>query len=130
MQIDGHRIFGAFMRDVTSRIEQRQALQRSEERYRRIVQTAEEGIWMIGADTITTFVNPKMARMLGYAVDEMLGRSMYDFMDASAQADARENVRRRELGIAEQHDFRLTRKDGADLWTAMSTSASFDDSAR
>jgi PAS domain S-box-containing protein len=130
MQIDGHRIFGAFMRDVTSRIEQRQALQRSEERYRRIVQTAEEGIWMIGADTITTFVNPKMARMLGYAVDEMLGRSMYDFMDASAQADARENVRRRELGIAEQHDFRLTRKDGADLWTAMSTSASFDDAGQ
>ena len=40
MQIDGHRIFGAFMRDVTPRRQQQQALQRSEERYRRIVQTA------------------------------------------------------------------------------------------
>jgi PAS domain S-box-containing protein len=130
MQIDGHRIFGAFMRDITARMEQRQALQRSEERYRRIVQTAEEGIWMIGADTITTFVNPKMASMLGYTVDEMLGRSMYDFMDERAKEAAQENVRRRELGISEQHDFRLTRKDGSNLWTAMSTSASFDDAGQ
>ena len=130
MQIDGHRVFGAFMRDITQRMLQRQALQRSEERYRRIVQTAEEGIWMIGADAATTFVNPKMASMLGYTVDEMLGRSMYDFMDEAARADARENMRRRELGISEQHDFRLTRKDGSDQWTAMSTSPSFDDTGQ
>ena len=130
MQIDGHRIFGAFMRDVTQRRQQQQALQRSEERYRRIVQTAEEGIWMIAADATTTYVNPKMASMLGYAAEEMLGRSMYDFMDDRARADARENVRRREQGISEQHDFRLTRKDGGDLWTAMSTSAAFDADGR
>jgi PAS domain S-box-containing protein len=127
MQIDGHRIFGAFMRDITQRIEHRQALQRSEEGYRRIVQTAAEGIWMIGADAVTTFVNPKMASMLGYTVDEMMGRSMYDFMDEHARTEARENAARRARGISEQHDFRLSRKDGSDLWTAMSTSAAFDD---
>jgi PAS domain S-box-containing protein len=126
MQIDGHRTFGAFMRDVTQRVQQQQALQRSEERYRRIVQTAEEGIWMIAADATTTFVNPKMARMLGYEASEMLGRSMYDFMDERARAEAEENMRRRAQGIAEQHDFRLRRKDGSDLWTAMSTSPIVD----
>ena len=130
MQIDGHRIFGAFMRDITQRMQQQQALLRSEERYRRIVQTAEEGSWMIAADTSTTFVNPKMARMLGYAAEEMLGRSMYDFMDERAKEGARQNMRRREQGIAEQHDFRLTRKDGSDLWTAMSTSPIVDAEGR
>ena len=130
MQIDGRRIFGAFMRDITQRMEQRQALQRSEERYRRIVQTAEEGIWMIDAQADTTFVNPKMASMLGYTVDEMMGRSLYDFMDEQARAQARENACRRSQGISEQHDFRLSRKDGSDLWTAMSTSAAFDDAGR
>ena len=130
MQIDGSRVFGAFMRDMTQRMQQQQALLRSEERYRRIVQTAEEGIWMIDAATVTTFVNPKMASMLGYTVEEMMGRSMYDFMDDRAKEDARENVRRREQGIAEQHDFRLTRKDGSQVWTAMSTSAAFDADGR
>ena len=130
MQIEGKRIFGAFMRDIGARMQQQQDLRHSEERYRRIVQTAEEGIWMIDAAAITTFVNPKMASMLGYSVDEMLGRPMVDFMDELAREQARENVRRREQGISEQHDFRLTRKDGADLWTAMSTSAAFDDAGR
>ncbi len=127
LAVDGHRIFGAFMRDITQRVRQQQALQRSEERYRRIVQTAEEGIWMIDAATVTTFVNPKMASMLGYTVEEMIGRPMYDFMDDRARAVAAENVRRREQGISEQHDFRLRRKDGSDLWTAMSTSAAIGD---
>jgi len=126
MQIDGRRVFGAFMRDVTQRVQQQQALQRSEERYRRIVQTAEEGIWMIDAQAVTTFVNPKMARMLGFEVAEMLGRPMYDFMDDRAREEAAENMRRRAQGIAEQHDFRLRRKDGSDLWTAMSTSPLVD----
>jgi PAS domain S-box-containing protein len=124
----GHRIFGAFMRDISQRVTQQQALQRSEERYRRIVQTAEEGIWMIDAGSVTTFVNPKMASMLGYAVEEMVGRNLFEFMDDRARAAAHENVRRRQQGISEQHDFRLCRKDGSDVWTAMSTSAAFDDS--
>ena len=130
MQIDGSRVFGAFMRDISQRVQQQLALRLSEERYRRIVRTAEEGIWMIDAATATTFVNPKMADMLGYTAAEMMGRSMYDFMDERAKADARENVRRREQGISEQHDFRLTRKDGSDLWTAMSTSTAFDADGR
>ena len=123
MQIGGHRIFGAFIRDISQRVQQQQALQRSEERYRRIVQTAEEGIWMIDAATVTTFVNPKMASMLGYTAQEMLGHNLFEFMDERAAEQAHENVRRREQGIAEQHDFRLRRKDGSAVWTAMSTSA-------
>ena len=127
LQFEGRRTFGAFMRDMSQRMQQQQALQRSEERYRRIVQTAEEGIWMIDAATITTYVNPKMASMLDYTAEEMLGRPMYDFMDELAREAARANVRRREQGISEQHDFRLRRKDGSDQWTAMSTSAALDD---
>ena len=130
MHVDGHRVFGAFMRDVSQRKLQQQALQRSEEQYRRIVQTAEEGIWMIDAGAVTTFVNPKMAGMLGYLVSEMLGRAIFDFMDERAREQARDNVRRREQGIAEQHDFRFTRKDGSDLWVAMSTSGIFDEAGR
>jgi len=101
--------------------------QRSEERYRRIVETAEEGIWLIDAAGVTTFVNPKMASMLGYEVLEMLGRPLLAFMDDDARDQARTNLRRREDGIAEQHDFRLRRKDGGPLWTAMSTSLLQDD---
>jgi PAS domain S-box-containing protein len=115
------------IQDITVRQEQRLALQRSEERYRRIVETAEEGIWTIDAASVTTFVNPKMARMLGYEPREMIGRSLLDFMDGPARDQAARNVERRAQGISEQHDFRLQRKDGTDLWTAMSTSPILDE---
>jgi len=80
-----------------------EALRESEERYRRIVDTADEGVWTIDAEANTDFVNPKMAQMLGYKVEEMLGRPLADFMDEEGQATAAANVKRREQGIAEQH---------------------------
>ena len=85
---------------------------------------------MIDAAAVTTFVNPKMARMLGYAVERDAGPA-----DVRLHGRARPRGRAREraparAGISEQHDFRLTRKDGSDLWTAMSTSAAFDDAGR
>jgi len=98
-----------------------EALRESEERYRRIVDTADEGVWTIDAEANTDFVNPKMAQMLGYKVEEMLGRPLADFMDEEGQATAAANVKRREQGIAEQHEFKFRRKDGSDLWTSIST---------
>ena len=127
MQIGGRRVFGAFMRDITVRQQQQVALRQSEERYRRIVQTAEEGIWVIDANNVTTFVNPKMSQMLGYTEAEMIGRTLFEFMDQDAQLIALAHVHRRRQAISEQHDFRLRCKDGRIVWTAMSTSAVFDE---
>jgi PAS domain S-box-containing protein len=115
------------VQDITARQEQRLALQHSEERYRRIVETAEEGIWTIDAARKTTFVNPKMARMLGYEPEEMIGRHLFEFMDERAREQAALKLERRARGISEQHDFRLQRRDGSDLWTAMSTSPILDE---
>ncbi len=58
-----------------------QALQESRERYRLIVETANEGIWQINEDNRTTFVNQGMAEMLGYTIDEMIGQTLFTFMD-------------------------------------------------
>ncbi len=97
------------------------ALWESEARYRRIVETAEEGIWKIDAAARTTFVNPKMAQLLGYTVAEMQGRALQDFMDEAGRAIAAANLERRQQGIAEQHDFRFRRKDGSTLWALLAT---------
>ncbi len=43
-------------------------LQRSEAQYRRLVDTANEGIWAVRADGRTDYVNQQMAQMLGYTL--------------------------------------------------------------
>ncbi len=58
------RAMGAVWDITTLKEAQEVLLQRSEERYRRIVETAQEGIWLLDAEAQTVFVNPKMAQLL------------------------------------------------------------------
>ncbi len=117
----------AQIQDITEQKQAEEALKESEERYRRIVETSNEGIWIIDVESITTFVNPKMAQMLGYRVEEMVGMSMFAFIEEEGKKVASNNVKRRRQGISEQHDFKFRCKDGSDLWTIISTTAIFDE---
>ncbi|HEV7816565.1 MAG TPA: PAS domain S-box protein [Janthinobacterium sp.] len=109
------------LRDMTQRQRAEEALHASSERYRLIVQTAAEGIWTTDADGRTTFVNPKMAQMLGYTVGEMLDRALPEFMDQEGHARLELHLRRRHPGQPEQSDFRFFRKDRSSLWGLLST---------
>jgi diguanylate cyclase (GGDEF)-like protein/PAS domain S-box-containing protein len=102
------------------------ALERSEERFRRIVHSAGEGIWEIDATSHTTFVNPKMAAILGYSIEEMLNRPLAGFMDAEGQGILERNLARRREGVAERHEFKFLRRDGSEVWTTMATNPIFD----
>ncbi|MFM9433940.1 diguanylate cyclase (GGDEF)-like protein/PAS domain S-box-containing protein [Janthinobacterium sp. CG_23.3] len=102
------------------------ALERSEERFRRIVHSAEEGIWEIDASARTSFVNPKMAQMLRYRIEDMLDKPLVAFMDDEGRAMLERNIARRQQGIAERHEFKFIRRDGAELWATLATNPIFD----
>lgn len=97
------------------------ALTASEARYRRVVETALEGVWQIDAQGRTTLANEAMAQMLGTTVPEMVGRSLFDFMDGAGRQTAEQLLRRRLGGSSERHDFRFVRADGSELWAELST---------
>ena len=107
--------------ETSERKRAEQSLIESKEHYQRIVETAQEGIWMLDEQANTNYVNERMAEILGYTADEMLGRSMYDFMDDESRVEAEKNFQKRQRGIKEKHDFRFRRKDGTDLWAIVST---------
>ncbi|AFY82557.1 PAS domain S-box protein [Oscillatoria acuminata] len=113
--------------DITDRKQAEAALKQSEEQYRRIVETANEGIWSIDAQDCTNFINPKMAELLGYTPEEMLGKSLLYFMDEAEKQEAREKLERRRQGIVEQHDFLFYGKNGAPLWTLLSATPIFNE---
>ncbi|WP_158643124.1 PAS domain S-box protein [Pseudoduganella lurida] len=121
LEMAGQALSVVSVRDLTQRQRTEQALQASSERYRLIVQTATEGIWMTDANELTSFVNPTMARMLGYGPDEMLGRPMRDFLDEDGIAQLARQNQRRQPGQAEQGDARFYRKDLSTMWGLVST---------
>lgn len=103
------------------------ALQMSESRYRRIVETAHEGIWVIDADESTVFVNRRMCEILGYSEPEMLGRNVLDFMDEEARGLARERITRRRQGESGQYEACWRARDGRAVWTRMAINPLWDE---
>jgi len=112
--------------ELAERLHADALLRDSEERYRTIVETAQEGVWILDPDARTVFVNQSMADMLGYAVDDVLGQQVFTFISVEEWPLAEASLARGRAGQAERLDFRFKRKDGSDLWGIVSCSPTFD----
>ncbi len=105
-------------------------LQESETKYRRIVDTANEGIWMLNPDDITITINNRMAEMLGYSETEMIGRSYTDYIFSEDIPDHLTKMENRRKGLSENYERRFKRRDGATLWTHVSATPIINDERR
>ncbi|GAB1538241.1 hypothetical protein NUACC21_08990 [Scytonema sp. NUACC21] len=122
--------FSYVVEDISDRKQTEIALRQSEKRYRQIVETTAEGIWMLDADNKTSFANTRMAQMLGYTVEEMQGMPLFAFMKVEEQKLAQFYIERRNQGIQENHDFKFCCKDGSDLWAMLCTAPLFDEAGK
>ncbi|KAB8335115.1 PAS domain S-box protein [Scytonema tolypothrichoides VB-61278] len=98
-----------------------ESLQTADVRYRRIVETAGEGIWLFDAQLYTEYVNLQLAQMLGYNVEEMLQRPILDFMDQAVNVEAHRYIAQLKQGMQQRFDFRFQCRDGSNLWAMVST---------
>lgn len=126
------RIVGltGLMADVTEQKQSERALRESDARYRRIVDTAVEGIWMLNQDYLTVFVNGSMATMLGYPAAEMIGRPYAEFLFEEDLADHRQRMASRRQGLSEQYERRFRCRDGHTVWTLASATPVVDEAQR
>ena len=113
--------------DVTERKRAEDAVRESEMRYRRIVETTNEGVWLLDSNFYTSYVNQQMAEMLGYEPKEMIGRSVLDFYFPEDVERKKEVLSQRRQGLREQIEERLRRKDGSELWVRIAATPVFRD---
>ena len=81
-----------------------------------------DGVWLIGSDGRTTYVNEAMAGLLGTTPDAMHGHPITEYLSEEFQATAEEMIGRQSVSVAERVDMRFLRTDGADLWTLVAAS--------
>jgi PAS domain S-box-containing protein len=112
-EYDRHRnvVFGV-IQDITARKMAEEALRKSEEKYRLIVDTAGEGIAVTDENYRFTFVNARFAEMLGRNPEEITGKKVDAFIFEEDMPRVLEGRRRRRQGIYEQFERRFRRKDG------------------
>ncbi len=123
----GGTVIMSIVRDISERKRAEAQLRESEEKYRQIVDTANEGIWGVDADARTTFANRRLAEMLGYTPEAMLGRAYDAFLYEADLADHAVKMAARRRGVAEHYERRFRRKDGQTLWAIVSATPLFDD---
>ena len=123
----GSGMYVCAVRDISSRKHAEDALKKSEEWYRRIIETAQEGIWILDHMYLTTYVNPHMADMLGYTLDEMKGRPLIDFLHPDQLSHHEQIIGERKSGITGQFERKYIRKNETICWGLVSSTPLFDD---
>jgi len=118
-------IFAAALGAEENRKRTDDELRASDERYRQIVQTANEGIWVTDEHDRITFVNHRLAEMLGYAPEELLHRPVQDFIESADLPDHENQLRLGHQGQTSQFERRLRHKDGREYWAWVSGSPLF-----
>ncbi len=107
--------------------EMQKTLQKSEIRFKRIIETSIEGILVFDKEYKITFSNNKMATMLGYSLDEMLGRTYLSFFPNDQLDIYDEQNALRKRGESSVYEVKLKSKDNKNHWFLVSASAILND---
>ncbi len=120
------RSMGRILANALDMLHLRDMVARSEARFRRIVETANEGIWLLDVDGRTTFANDKIGEILGYDPEEMASLSMFDALDEQGRGPAARNLERRRQGLSDQLECAFLRKDRTHVWALLNASPLVD----
>lgn len=124
---DGHCEFlSVIARDITELKRTETELRQSEQLYRRIVESANVGMWIIDPENCVHWANPKIAKLLGYSVDAMIGTPLANYLDLAQFAGSNLDT----TGTREQYDIVLQHRDGTEIRATLSASPMFGDDER
>ena len=121
------KFYGGIEIDITERKMAEQAIRASENKIRRILETADEGFWLIDNDAITVDVNPKICSMLKYERDELIGRSIFEFVDEDNLRIYKTQIQKRKEGEVGAYEIAYTRSDGRQVPCLLNATPLFDD---
>ena len=92
-------------------------LKYSDHRCRKLVELAEEGVWVFNREEVTIFANSEMARMLGYSAQEMLGKTPREFLADSEPSSLAEDLPSfLSSSVRQQSEIKLRHRDGSEVW--------------
>ncbi len=107
-------------RDTTERKRAGEALRESEEKYRTLVENANETI-LVAQDGMLKFVNPKAIEITGYSRDELTSRPFIDFIHPDDRGMVIERYSKRLKGeeLPHVYPFRIVDKHGSTKWVEL-----------
>ncbi len=111
--------------DITEREKEKDALKKSEEKYRVLVENSLQGLSIVQGDRFV-FCNNAFATMTGYSVEELLSfpsANLLIYPEDRAAIEKRYRDRMAGRPVSTGHEHRIVRKDGTVRWTEIRSSA-------
>lgn len=115
-------------REITRELEAEKAHHASEARFKSILESAIDGVWIIDPEGKTLYANQSMATMLATSPEAMAESCLFDFVAPESIATCKANMARRASGISERHEFKFVARDGRVVFSYLTTSPLYDDS--
>jgi PAS domain S-box-containing protein len=113
--------------DITEQKQMEEALRRSEEQNRILVETMNEGFSMIDENKVITYANQRLCHMLGYEYHDIVGVPATKVLDETNRKLFEENFAKRRKGESRAYEMTLTRKDGHKVPVIVSPRPVFDE---
>ena len=107
----------AIVRDITERKEAEEQIRKSEETYRLLIETTNEGYWRIDNHQKTIDVNDSLCQMLGYKKEEMLGKTPMDFSDKANRKIFKDQISYSDKSKHRSYEIILLHKKGHEVYT-------------
>jgi PAS domain S-box-containing protein len=112
--------------DVTQRLRAEESLRESEQKFRLLIETMNDGLGAIDTLKRITYVNPKICELLGYQEAELVGRPLTDLLDETNQQILNKNLERRQGGDQTPYELFWNRRDGGQFPSIVSPKPLFD----
>jgi len=114
--------YQGIIRDITERKRAEQALEESEEKYRNLVERANDGI-AIAYDEVLQYVNPRLAQIIGYTVEELTGTPFANYIVPEEVQKVVDRYNRRMAGeyVIPIYETALRHKDGRRIDVELNT---------
>jgi diguanylate cyclase (GGDEF)-like protein/PAS domain S-box-containing protein len=128
IEMRGEKCLLALLSDITERRRAERQLALSERRFADVVDAAGEYVWEADGDGVFTYLSPRVERVLGYTVAEMIGKTPYDFMppEEAARVQTYFATRPDQGKPIRNLEYIALTKDGRQIWQQVSGVPYFD----
>jgi PAS domain S-box-containing protein len=110
------------VQEASHRVKTERNLRLTEARYHRVLETAQEGVWILDPGGRISYANQRLAEILGYDREELEGRLLVDLVDGSQREEVEQRLGKRVRRGRSGWELKMLRKDGEKLWLSVATS--------